>query len=141
MKISKVLKKDFESIFNLLNELWPHEKLDEKKTKGIFERKLKRKNNVQLVALEKGVIGYASISIKESFQEQGKVAFLDELIITEKFRGKGVEKELLEEISKKAKDKGCKKIQLYSSFKREREHEFYVKNGFNKKAFFFWKTL
>jgi len=44
---------------------------------------------------------------------------------------------LINESIKDSKDKGLKRLELDSAFHREKAHEFYVKLGFEKRAFLF----
>jgi len=44
---------------------------------------------------------------------------------------------LIKESIKDSKDKGLKRLELDSAFHREQAHEFYLKLGFEKRAFLF----
>jgi GNAT superfamily N-acetyltransferase len=48
---------------------------------------------------------------------------------------------LINEAIKDAKGKGLKRLELDSGFHREKAHEFYLKLGFEKRAFLFSHPL
>jgi GNAT superfamily N-acetyltransferase len=59
------------------------------------------------------------------------------MVVDEKFRGKGFGTKLIEETIRDSKSKGLKRLELDSGFHREKAHDFYMKLGFEKRAFLF----
>tara|TARA_B100000963_G_scaffold123435_1_gene107671 strand:- start:1913 stop:2314 length:402 start_codon:yes stop_codon:yes gene_type:complete len=84
-----------------------------------------------IVALEKGnVLGYASIHyIKKITRKSG---IIEDVVVKENQRGKGVGKLLVNNLIEKAKKNNCDKIILSSS---EINLKFYQKLGFQKNEF------
>ena len=84
-----------------------------------------------IVALEKGnVIGYASIHyIKKITRKSG---IIEDVVVKENQRGKGIGKLLVKNLIEKAKKNDCDKIILSSS---EKNLKFYEKLGFQKNEF------
>ena len=84
-----------------------------------------------IVALEKGnVIGYASIHyIKKITRKSG---IIEDVVVKENQRGKGIGKLLVNNLIEKAKKNNCDKIILSSS---EKNLKFYQKLGFKKNEF------
>ena len=84
-----------------------------------------------IVALEKGnVIGYASIHyIKKITRKSG---IIEDVVVKENHRGKGIGKLLVNNLIEKAKKNNCDKIILSSS---EKNLKFYQKLGFQKNEF------
>tara|TARA_B100000161_G_scaffold13338_1_gene8225 strand:- start:188 stop:589 length:402 start_codon:yes stop_codon:yes gene_type:complete len=84
-----------------------------------------------IVALEKGnVIGYASIHyIKKITRKSG---IIEDVVVKENQRGKGIGKLLVNTLIEKAKKNNCDKIILSSS---EKNLKFYQKLGFQKNEF------
>ena len=84
-----------------------------------------------IVALEKGnVIGYASIHyIKKITRKSG---IIEDVVVKENQRGKGIGKLLVNNLIEKAKKNDCDKIILSSS---EKNLKFYQKLGFQKNEF------
>lgn len=84
-----------------------------------------------IVALEKGnVVGYASIHyIKKITRKSG---IIEDVVVKENQRGKGIGKLLVNNLIEKAKKNNCDKIILSSS---EKNLKFYQKLGFQKNEF------
>ena len=84
-----------------------------------------------IVALEKGnVLGYASIHyIKKITRKSG---IIEDVVVKENQRGKGIGKLLVKNLIEKAKKNDCDKIILSSS---EKNLKFYQKLGFQKNEF------
>jgi GNAT superfamily N-acetyltransferase len=62
-------------------------------------------------------------------------------VVDEKQRGKGFGTMLINKSIKDSKAKGLKRLELDSAFHREKAHEFYLKLGFEKRAFLFSHSL
>jgi len=141
MKIRKGAKKDFNGIFELVQGLWPKEKLGKRETRKIFIQQLKS-GKVFIVAEEgSNFLGVVSLSVKLDIQNSGKMGWIDELVVREENKGRGVGRKLMESVRREAKKKGCLELYLYSSKKRKGAHKFYRKLGFKDTALFFWKEL
>ena len=84
-----------------------------------------------IVAMEEGnVLGYASIHyIKKITRKSG---IIEDVVVKENQRGKGIGKLLVKNLIEKAKKNNCDKIILSSS---EKNHKFYEKLGFQKNEF------
>ena len=84
-----------------------------------------------IVALEKGnVIGYASIHYINKITR--KSGIIEDVVVKENQRGKGIGKLLVNNLIEKAKNNNCDKIILSSS---EKNLKFYQKLGFQKNEF------
>ena len=82
-----------------------------------------------LLAIEDGeVIGIATMSVTMG-AGINKNAFLEDFVVDEKARGKGVGNLLWEEMLKWSKEKGCKELEFTSGRGREAAQEFYKKHG------------
>ena len=84
-----------------------------------------------IVAIEEGnVLGYASIHyIKKITRKSG---IIEDVVVKENQRGKGIGKLLVKNLIEKAKKNNCDKIILSSS---EKNLKFYEKLGFKKNEF------
>ena len=84
-----------------------------------------------IVAMEEGnVLGYASIHyIKKITRKSG---IIEDVVVEENQRGKGIGKLLVKNLIEKAKKNNCDKIILSSS---EKNLKFYQKLGFQKNEF------
>ena len=84
-----------------------------------------------IVALEKGnVLGYASIHYIKKITR--KTGIIEDVVVKENHRGKGIGKLLVNNLIEKAKKNNCDKIILSSS---EKNLKFYQKLGFQKNEF------
>jgi len=63
------------------------------------------------------------------------------MVVDEKYSGKGFGTTLIKEAIQDSKNKGLKRLELDSGFHREKAHEFYIKLGFEKRAFLFSHPL
>jgi glucosamine-phosphate N-acetyltransferase len=133
---------DFEQILKLLGQLWPDNKLNKKELHRVFLRGLNSEFQYYICAtIETGIVGFGSLTIKNSLWQQDYVGYIDELIVDKQRRGKGIGSELLQSIINVAKERGCRRAELDSAFDRAKAHEFYQKNGFENRAFLFSKKI
>ena len=84
-----------------------------------------------IVAMEEGnVLGYASIHYIKKITR--KTGIIEDVVVKENQRGKGIGKLLVKNLIEKAKKNNCDKIILSSS---EKNLKFYEKLGFQKNEF------
>jgi glucosamine-phosphate N-acetyltransferase len=133
---------DFEKVIGLLRQLWPDKELNRNSLLKIFSTCIRSPDNIYLCAeIDGNVIGFCSLVIRENLRVEGLVAHIDELIIDEPHRRMGFGAELLEAASAAAKKRGCKIVELDSAFYRQDAHNFYSKEGFEKRAYLFSKDM
>ncbi|HLC65501.1 MAG TPA: GNAT family N-acetyltransferase [Candidatus Nanoarchaeia archaeon] len=141
-KIRMPLAEDFDDIFLLLQQLWLDEELEKEEQRESFLEDMESKNRCFLVAEhESRVIGYASVTIRPTFWQDGNSCHIDEMVTDSRFRGKGIGTALLDGITTLAKEKGCTRLELESSFFRKDAHGFYVSKGFEKQMMCFSKNI
>lgn len=108
----------------------------------VFSRGLQSDSDQYLCAeKDRRVIGFCSFAIVNNFWQEGYIAYVYAMIVDNSFRGQGIGGKLIKNASDSAKMRGCKKIELDSAFPREKAHKFYERNGFEKRAYLFSKTL
>jgi ribosomal protein S18 acetylase RimI-like enzyme len=136
--IRKATENDFEKVYPLLEQLWPNKELDKAALKIVFNRG-GHSNTDELFCLDYSdeVIGFCAYAIVNNLWQAGYISYMYAMVIDEKYRGKGFGTMLIEESLKDSKAKGLKRMELDSAFHREKAHEFYVKLGFEKRAFLF----
>ncbi len=140
--IRPCVDEDFGSIYELLKQLWPAMKLDFKQLQNVFRIGITSDKQKFIVGiLDKKIVGFCSLTIKNNFWQAGSLAHIDELIVDEKYRGKGIGNKLMEKITEIAAENKCKRIELDSAFHREDAHRFYEKLGFENRAYLFSKKL
>ncbi len=140
--IEKPNQQDFLEIFPLLKQLWPDKEFSKEKLNDVFDKGLYNSHQAYLVAkYEEKIVGFASLTIKDSLWDEGKLGHINELVVDRFYRNKGVGKKLLEEIIKIAKEKSCERIELDSAFRRKKAHLFYKSQGFEMCNFLFSKKI
>ena len=136
--IRKATENDFEKVYPLFEQLWPNKELDRVALKIVFNRGV-HSNTDELFCLDYSdeVIGFCAYAIVNNLWQAGYISYMYAMVSEEKYRGKGFGTMLIEESLKDSKAKGLKRMELDSAFHREKAHEFYLKLGFEKRAFLF----
>jgi GNAT superfamily N-acetyltransferase len=83
-----------------------------------------------LIYLEEKVVGYLILTFVFSFEYQGKIAFLDELYVTEKARGKGIGSKAIGFIKDESHKLSLKLIYLEVEPHNKKAQNLYIANGF-----------
>jgi GNAT superfamily N-acetyltransferase len=142
VKIVKPQKEHFLGILTLLRQLWKDKVLNERRLTEVFERGLS--NHLQefrIAILKDRIVGFASLTIKNSLWQEGYLSHVDELVVDESFRGEGIGSGLLDEMIEVSKERSCGKIELDSAFHRKEAHRFYESKGFENRGLVFSKDL
>ena len=141
MEIRKIVLNDLDEIFNLLNQLYEN-KLNYEKFKEIYKMKLNDKNSYYIVAIENNkIIGVLTSELQIKLHRAKKQSFIEDLIVDESYRNRGVGKTLLQNAVNYAKNNDCEVIELTSYINNEKAHKFYQNNGFNKHSYKFKQYL
>jgi ribosomal protein S18 acetylase RimI-like enzyme len=83
-----------------------------------------------LILLDNTIVGYAILTFVFSFEYGGRIAFLDELYVSEAARGKGIGKQTVQFIQSEAQKLSLKRIYLEVEPHNEKAQQLYVSNGF-----------
>lgn len=133
---------DFPAILPLLAQLWPEKELHPEKLWRVFSQGLVSPQQAYRIAkLGQQIIAFGSLTIKNNLWQEGNLAHIDELVVEEAFRGKGVGTRLLAELIILARKHGCERIELDSAFRREAAHNFYAAQGFENRGLIFSRKL
>ena len=138
VRIRKAIENDFEKVYPLFEQLWPNKELDKNALRIVFNRGVNSDTD-ELLCLDycDEVIGFCAYAIVKNLWQAGYISYMYAMVVDEKQRGKGFGTMLINESIKDSKDKGLKRLELDSGFQREKAHEFYMKLGFEKRAFLF----
>lgn len=137
MKIRKCQESDIIEVYNLICEL-KNEKFDYYKFEIAFKKKINDEKNYYILGVENSnIIGFLSLVVDYQLHHAAKVATIEELIVSSKYRSKGMGKALINRAIDYAKSKNCDVLELTSGFSREQAHNFYEKNGFKKSSYKF----
>lgn len=85
-------------------------------------------------------IGISGIWINTKLYS-GKYLEMDNVIINQSYRSKGIGKLLCDWCINKAKETNCKNIMLDAYLENEKAHTFYEREGFTKRGYHFIKNL
>ncbi|SHG76091.1 Acetyltransferase, GNAT family [Flavobacterium micromati] len=83
-----------------------------------------------LIIFNNEIVGYVIITFIFSFEYQGKIAFLDELYVREKFRGNGIGSQTLAFIIEESKQLSLKLIYLEIENHNQNAQKLYIASGF-----------
>jgi GNAT superfamily N-acetyltransferase len=142
IKIRKATKSDFGKVYPLFEQLWLNKELDKDALKIVFNRGINSDTD-ELLCLDYSneLIGFCAYAIVNNLWQAGYISYMYAMVIDEKHRGKGLGTMLIKESIRDAKSKGLKRLELDSGFQREDAHKFYLKLGFEKRAFLFSHSL
>jgi GNAT superfamily N-acetyltransferase len=140
--VKKSEESDFVEVYPLFEQLWPNKELDKNALKTVFNRGVNSSTDELLCLVCAGeVIGFCAYAIVNNLWQAGYISYMYAMVVDEKFRGKGFGTMLINEAIQDSKNKGLKRLELDSAFHREKAHEFYMKLGFEKRAFLFSHPL
>ena len=142
IKIRKATENDFEKVYPLFEQLWPNKELDKNALRVVFNRGVNSTTD-ELLCLDnsKELIGFCAYAFVNNLWQAGTIAYMYAMVVDEKYRGKGYGTMLIQESIKDSREKGLKRLELDSGFHREKAHEFYLKLGFEKRAYLFSHSL
>jgi PhnO protein len=132
---------DIEVIYDLICDM-ENSKLDYEKFQEVFKKYLEDDRYFCLVAEHSGtVIGCLNLRIEYQLHHTAKIAEILELAVMDKYRSKGVGKELFEKASEIAKNSECLQIEVCCNQLRSRAHNFYEKQGMHNFHYKFTMNL
>lgn len=125
-------------LFKLTEELATSFVPEQKEFHKVLGRVLTNPHALLCVASSEGCpIGYCLAFYHPALYANGNVAWIEEVIVTKKWRGKGIGTLLIEEVESWAKENSCNLIALAT----RRAGEFYKELGYCESAVYFKKTI
>lgn len=125
---------DIETIVTLMQEFYAIDNypIDIEASKGLFEEFIANKNlgKSWLILSDNQLVGYIILTFVFSFEYQGKIAFLDELYLSEKARGKGIGSKAIEFIQNESHKLSLKLIYLEVEQHNEKAQKLYLAHDF-----------
>jgi ribosomal protein S18 acetylase RimI-like enzyme len=129
---------DFNQVYPLLEQLWPNKELNSNALYQVFARGADADTDVLLCAeINDTVIGFCAYAVVNNLWQEGQISYVYAMVVDEGFRGQGIGSRLIDEVIEGSRQRGLKRVELDSSFHREKAHAFYMKLGFEKRAFLF----
>ncbi len=127
---------DVESLVDLLKELFSIEEDFEfneaLQTKGLLCLLQEEGGHVLVAECGRRVIGMCTMQVLISTAEGGRVGLIEDMVVSQDFRRKGVGKALLDEMRKISGEKGLRRLQLLADSQNELALKFYNKTGWFK---------
>lgn len=140
IKIRKAKESDLPKILKLLKQLHPDDKEIEIKESIKFLKQIKNNSNYFLLVAESDnkIVGTAYLVIIPNLTRSCRPwAQIENIIVDEKYRRKGIGIKLIKYAMNLAKKSDCYKFFLTSNIKREDAHKFYKSVGFYKHGYSF----
>lgn len=139
--IRKIELKDLEEVFELLDELYEN-KIEYSIFVEKYKSSLKDNNFYGIVAVEdNNIVGVLISRLINRLVKKRNILFIDDLIVNQKYRSKGIGKLLIQDAINYATSKDCETVELTSYILNINSHRFYENNGFEKKHYKFKKHL
>ncbi|RKS95273.1 GNAT family acetyltransferase [Flavobacterium limicola] len=101
-------------------------------SKALFQEFISNENlgKAWLIVSDNEIVGYIILTFVFSFEYQGRIAFLDELYVTEKVRGKGIGNKAVTFIKTESHKLSLKLIYLEVEPHNKKAQKLYLANGF-----------
>lgn len=108
----------------------------------VFSKNITNPQIYYFVAIVNGkVVGFISLYIQYLLHHGGKVAEIQELFVDKTHRRQGIGKELMNKVKEIAKTEKAKLLEVTCSMKRNKTHQFYIKEYLIKTHYKFTENL
>lgn len=152
VNIRKAKKDDFDKILKLAKELYeaelPFDKnlnkdyYNNQKVKDDLRKSISSRKKTFLVAeKDRNLVGYVDGYLMDKEVYISKVAYLDHLCVSEKYRKQGIGKMLMDEFTKIMKEKDAKFIKLNAFENNIAAISFYKKEEFKEYSIYYMKEI
>ncbi len=151
MEIRSARKEDCESCMKLLKQLWSPEyeltsyirkELPPDKFHRIYDCILDNPNCEVIVAEMDGeIIAMLDMDFRESFFHGGLAMQVEDLIVDENYRRRGIGQRMVGLAEEIARRRNCTSIELNSDLYREETHKFWQAMGYQIEAYQLRKSL
>ncbi|KVV14454.1 GNAT family N-acetyltransferase [Flavobacterium sp. TMP13] len=130
----EITNSDLELIVSLMEEFYAIDNypIDTETSTALFKEFItnEKLGKAWLIFTEKEVVGYVILTFVFSFEYQGRIAFLDELYLSEKARGKGLGKKTVQFIIEQISNLSLKHIYLEVEEHNNNAQKLYIASDF-----------
>ena len=142
IRIRKATESDLPAIRKLLAELIDAmddtECIDIRIPLRTLEHLLKDARSYFLVAATKETpVGFIHFAVRQTVLHRSPSAMIDELVVAEEYRRKGIGKQLVLATIEKSRQLGCCEVEVSTEKTNVRARKFYKECGFNKSEMLF----
>ena len=134
IQFKPIIASDITVIVKMMQEFYAIDNypIDIEISKSLFHEFIADKNlgKAWLILSDDVVVGYVILTFIFSFEYQGKIAFLDELYLSEKARGKGIGNQAVAFIIEESQKLALKLIYLEIENHNQNAQKLYIANGF-----------
>ena len=96
---------------------------------------------ILLAEINDKVVGFISFTTRKTILHSGLSGLIDELIVSQNNRGKGIGKKLISAAVEKCKHLGCCEVEVSTEFANTKARGFYKTCGFTERGIHFEKEL
>ena len=144
--IREATDKDIPIILGLLYELGrpkPQQDSDVDSFRKLVKNYIQESDKKLFVAIldDMKIVGMISMMLLPRLNRDTLEMYVPELIVLEKYQGKGIGKKLIHSCIIFATEKKCHRIRLESGNQRKESHKFYKHLGFEQSSLSFTKNL
>jgi GNAT superfamily N-acetyltransferase len=128
MRVRAARRDDFEHVTRLLELLGRPlvTAASEDDCRAVFEEQITDPDTHHILAEDaSGIVGFASLHFRSRLNHPTEEAWIPDLVVAEEARRKGVGRALLDEAERRARERGCHRLQLESGYRRAEAHHMY----------------
>jgi PhnO protein len=135
LQIRPMAETDYRDVYRLYRQLFSRTFLSgDSVFSRIFKNFLGSPDREAFVAIvNEHVIGFVTLYYLDVLHHSGLVASIQDLVVTEEFRGRGVGKTMIEFVKSKVTEKQCKGLEVATDLWQSGARSFYRQCGFQGK--------
>jgi GNAT superfamily N-acetyltransferase len=144
MRIRAARRDDFEAVTRLLELLGRPQvpAAAEDDCRAVFEEQITDPCTHHIVAEDaSGIVAFASLHFRSRLNHASEEAWIPDLVVAEGARRNGVGRALLDEAERRARERGCHRIQLESGYRRAEAHHMYRQFRMRDEGKYFVKAV
>ena len=96
---------------------------------------------ILVAAMEGTPVGFINFTIRQTILHRSPSALIDELVVAEEYRGKGVGKQLVLAAIEKCRQLGCCEVEVSTEKTNLKARKFYKRYGFEERGMLFEMDL
>ena len=98
-------------------------------------------SHILVAEADRNVIGVVNLDIRRTILHSGLSGLIDEIVVAESYRGKGVGRKLIDAAVEKCRLSGCCEIEVSTEFTNTKARSFYKSCGFEEMGVFLERDI